>query len=133
MSIQYNVIIIKIILSDMSFVPLQQPNLMASNNQNAHTSTTTLAPIYVFITGANPDVKLPSFQFRGFDPMSLQFGGIKALPAPATNGVTVTEESFPPLVSTTTATATTRLPSKGKRSAVVIPNPTWTISRKYHN
>ena len=113
----------------MSSVPLQQTYSMASN-KNLQTSTATQAPTYVFITGPNPDVKLPNFQFGGFDPMSLQFGGIKALPAPAVEENILAEESFPPLASTV---ATSGLSSKGKRPAVVIPKSTRTLPRKVRN
>ena len=57
-------------LSDMSFVPLQQFHSMASN-ENLQIGTAAQAPTYVFITGANPDVKLPSFQLGGINPISL--------------------------------------------------------------
>ena len=113
----------------MSSIPLQQTYSMAAN-KNLQTSTATQAPTYVFITGANPDVKLPSFQFGGFDPMSLQFGGIKALPAPAVEENIFAEESFPPLASTV---ATSGLSSRGKRPAVVIPKPARILSRKIRN
>jgi hypothetical protein len=101
---------------------------MANNNKTAQTSSQ--APTYVFITGANPDVKLLSFQFGGFDPMTLQFGGIRALPAPAAEESILAEESFPPLAS---AVTTSGLSSRGKRSIVVIPNPTRALSRKVRN
>ena len=101
-----------------------------ANNNNSQNGSSTQAPTYVFITGANPDVKLPSFQFGGFDPSTLQFGSIKALPAPSAQEPAMTEESFPPLVSAMTAAG---LSSRGKRPAVVIPKPAKTLSRKVQN
>ena len=93
-------------------------------------STAAQVPACIFITGANPKVKLPNFQFGGFDPNSLQFGTIEASSAPVVQELSQDDESFPPLSSVTTAA---KLPTKGKRHAVVIPGSTQNLIRKIRN